>query len=182
MPYNLCMTKRTKEHNKKIGESLRARGVGSSPTKVCPRCEQELPRSAFKVRKNGHTYSYCEPCHREYAAERQRRYKASTPHLEEKRRENNRRTKLRLSYGISPEEYDALLAKQGGVCAICGQPPKRGRAFLDVDHCHSSNAIRGLLCSDCNLCVGLMDDDPERLVAAADYLRAASDHSSKLVK
>ncbi len=52
------------------------------------------------------------------------------------------------TYGLSPAEYDALLARQGGRCAICRARPKSKR--LAVDHDHGSGAVRGLLCSRCN--------------------------------
>jgi len=67
-------------------------------------------------------------------------------------------------------EYDQLFAAQGGVCAICKRPPTRGRNTLDVDHCHDTGRVRGLLCSHCNRCIGLMANDPSRLRGAADYL------------
>jgi hypothetical protein len=68
-------------------------------------------------------------------------------------------------YGLSGDDYDALLALQGGVCAIC-----RKNRPLGVDHCHLFNEVRGLLCNKCNLGLGMFDDDPDRLRAAADYL------------
>lgn len=52
------------------------------------------------------------------------------------------------TYGLSPEEYDALLKLQGGKCAICRARPVSKR--LAVDHDHASGAVRGLLCSRCN--------------------------------
>jgi hypothetical protein len=76
---------------------------------------------------------------------------------------------LRRLYGISAAEYDALLAKQGGVCAICRRRPK-GR--LCVDHCHLTGMIRGLLCHSCNLGLGSMKEDQASLVAALAYLGA----------
>lgn len=51
-------------------------------------------------------------------------------------------------YGITADEYDALLKRQGGKCAICRARPKSIR--LAVDHDHKSGAVRGLLCSRCN--------------------------------
>ena len=63
------------------------------------------------------------------------------------------------------DDYDALLALQGGVCAICSK-----NRPLGVDHCHLFNEVRGLLCDKCNLGLGMFDDDPDRLRAAADYL------------
>lgn len=68
---------------------------------------------------------------------------------------------------LSAEEYDTLLQRQKGVCAICGRKPEER---LVVDHDHSSGKVRGLLCSPCNLGLGIFEDDPGRLVAGAEYL------------
>lgn len=46
------------------------------------------------------------------------------------------------------ELYDRLIAAQGGVCAICGAPPKTRR--LHIDHDHRTDRVRGLLCQRCN--------------------------------
>jgi hypothetical protein len=72
-------------------------------------------------------------------------------------------------YGILPAEYDALLAKQGGACAICR---KRAKGRLCVDHCHLTGTIRGLLCHACNRALGALKDDQASLVAALAYLGA----------
>jgi hypothetical protein len=69
--------------------------------------------------------------------------------------------------GCSPELYEQLLVAQGGVCAICGKGDKRK---LSVDHCHSTNMVRGLLCNSCNKILGLMSDNPQMLRKMADYL------------
>src|SRR5215470_1693407 len=83
-----------------------------------------------------------------------------------------RRTYLLRRYGITLEEYDRLLALQNGVCAICEQKPK-GRRFLCVDHCHRTGRVRGLLCTRCNVAIGLFEDNPEYTEATTVYLRAA---------
>ena len=80
-----------------------------------------------------------------------------------------RRAHLKHCFGISPAEYDALLAKQNGVCAICRRRSKRR---LCVDHCHLTGRIRGLLCHSCNLALGYLKDDQASLVAALAYLGA----------
>lgn len=77
-------------------------------------------------------------------------------------------------YGINADEYDRMLAEQDGGCAICKRTDsgdKRGGRF-HVDHCHNSTAVRGLLCSGCNMGIGKFADDPDRLERAAVYLRA----------
>ena len=64
--------------------------------------------------------------------------------------------------------YEALLTAQGGVCAICGKPPKTRR--LHVDHDHQTGRVRGLLCFTCNRFVLGKYATAAKLRAAADYL------------
>lgn len=83
---------------------------------------------------------------------------------------------LKKKFGISVQEYDLLLAKQGGVCAICGNKEnhvyKSGKLKeLAVDHCHGSKKVRGLLCLNCNQGLGRFQDSVENLQRAIDYLR-----------
>lgn len=84
--------------------------------------------------------------------------------------------KLQGAYGLSLEEYDSMLASQNGVCACCGNPEpaidsRTGKArSLAVDHCHATDAIRGLLCSECNIALGLMAEDPDRIKALLTYI------------
>lgn len=73
------------------------------------------------------------------------------------------------------EEYQARLEAQGGVCALCGQPEVQrhhtgGVIRLTKDHDHATGAWRGLLCRRCNMALGMFDDDPVRLLKAADYV------------
>lgn len=79
---------------------------------------------------------------------------------------------MRRAYGLEPSDFSDLLAKQNGVCAICGGQPNGPGKRLHVDHCHTSKAVRGLLCAKCNTALGLLDDNPDRLEAAAAYLRS----------
>jgi len=51
-------------------------------------------------------------------------------------------------YGLTIEDYERIFKTQNGVCAICGNPPKK-RA-LAVDHHHKTLIVRGLLCWTCN--------------------------------
>ena len=63
-----------------------------------------------------------------------------------------------------------MLEAQGGVCACCGGPPTNDRPFC-VDHCHTSGAVRGLLCDNCNIMIANAKDDPARLALGMEYLR-----------
>jgi Recombination endonuclease VII len=85
----------------------------------------------------------------------------------DKIRERNRTHYHVRQYGISAVEYDALLKKQNGACAICR---KRSKERLCVDHCHLTGMIRGLLCRRCNLGLGMLKDDQASLIAAVAYL------------
>lgn len=80
---------------------------------------------------------------------------------------------LKRVYGISLEEYETLLADQGGVCAICKGSKTFGKGdtpTFAVDHNHVTNLVRGLLCNKCNRALGLFEDDIERLLSAVLYL------------
>jgi hypothetical protein len=79
-----------------------------------------------------------------------------------------REKELRRKYGISLQDYHAMLAQQHGACAICRRTFDRTPC---VDHCHATDVVRGLLCSPCNQGLGCFDDDIDRMRAAADYLR-----------
>jgi hypothetical protein len=72
-------------------------------------------------------------------------------------------------YGLSLEEFRAILERQGNACAIC----RRSGVRLYIDHCHDTRMVRRLLCGKCNTGLGFFGDDPVRLRAAADYLEAA---------
>lgn len=75
---------------------------------------------------------------------------------------------LRAAYGITVEDYDRMLAEQGGRCASCNDQP-RGQKPLCVDHCHETGRVRGLLCSNCNTSLGKLRDDPRRIRGLLRY-------------
>jgi hypothetical protein len=81
----------------------------------------------------------------------------------------NRNSHLKRKYGLTLEQYDAMLAAQGGVCAICHQPRPEERT-LHVDHDHATGAIRGLLCFTCNNALGDFRDSSDLFHAASEYL------------
>lgn len=74
---------------------------------------------------------------------------------------------LHRRLGLTKTAYQSILESQGGGCKICGSVPD---ARLAVDHCHETGNFRGLLCSHCNVALGLFGDNPERLRRAAKYL------------
>jgi len=137
---------------------------------------------------------------------------------------------LRRNYGITLEEYEAMLAAQGGGCAICGSVAKQRRLHTDHDHkvpkgkilthksltmavnacdpwvaeavvgskVYSASAgrkhlaiqslrkymkrasVRGILCWPCNRALRVFCNDPDRLEAAAKYLREYKEKGNQL--
>lgn len=81
---------------------------------------------------------------------------------------------LKAEYGISEIEYDAMVLQQNGLCAICGQPEtvthKGKLKRLSIDHNHSTEKVRGLLCDRCNHGIGLFKESAARLLSAIKYL------------
>jgi Recombination endonuclease VII len=78
-----------------------------------------------------------------------------------------RKSYLKKYYGLTQEDYLGMVERQQGLCAICRQPSTKG--ILQIDHCHKTGRVRGLLCDPCNKAIGLMKDSPEYLKTAASY-------------
>ena len=72
------------------------------------------------------------------------------------------------TYKVTKEQYDALLASQGGFCAICGGPPDR--LFYCIDHSHKTGKIRGLLCHKCNSGIGMFQECLANIKKAVEYI------------
>lgn len=73
-------------------------------------------------------------------------------------------------YGIDIIEYEYLLHKQKGRCAICKKDLAKGKRRPHVDHDHSNGAIRGILCNLCNIGLGMFHDNTRLLAGAIVYL------------
>lgn len=134
-------------------------------TKVCKRCRNEKPTSEFHkdaAHKDG-LHNWCKDCEKAYHKQRR-----SNPGIRDKDRAGSSNRQLKKLYGISLDEYERLLEKQNGVCAVCGKPPNGRR--LHVDHDHRTGAVRGLLCSGCNVALGAVDDSPSILQRLINYL------------
>lgn len=100
-------------------------------------------------------------------------------HLESARRQNlknhtNGRSRhwwLMRTYGISHDDYERMLEKQGGKCALCGGTQRfRHQRNMHVDHDHTGGEIRGILCGRCNSALGIIREDTDWLRQAAEYL------------
>lgn len=85
-----------------------------------------------------------------------------------RRQRSNLAYRLKKLYGLSIEQYDAIFAVQGEVCAIC-QTSFPGPKNWTVDHDHESGLVRGILCHSCNLMLGHYDN-VELVKRLLDYL------------
>lgn len=100
----------------------------------------------------------CETCNESYAPTdgRQRWCLVCSPH-------SVARTRI-YRYGLTNPQYEALVAKQQNMCALCPQPIK------SIDHCHSTGRVRGLLCHACNWALNRVEQ-PGWLDKASNYLK-----------
>lgn len=103
-----------------------------------------------------------------YVAKRSVNQKPTRPEL-------RRDWTLKRQYGITLDDLNNMLQEQGGKCAICTKAivaigTREANDSACVDHCHDTGKIRGLLCRSCNTAIGLLQDSPDVIRAAAYYL------------
>lgn len=84
------------------------------------------------------------------------------------RKERTHDTYVRRAYGLEVGEYNRILTRQNGGCAICGKKPRK--RFLAVDHDHTTGRVRGLLCYFCNKALGVFEYDATTASRASKYL------------
>lgn len=147
------------------------------PSRRCSRCKQIKPNNCFGMIRPRHGRSYrkrwCRECERLWHRDHNKK-----PH-----RQRQRHISAIARRGLTLEDYDAMLAAQNGVCAICSRPESiqlrtiRGHRQLSIDHSHVTGAVRGLLCRACNTGIAQFDDNPVFLLAAIEYLNQHSNSS-----
>ncbi len=153
--------------------------------KICNRCGETKDLDEFPIRKQGKQGrgTHCWPCHRERDAEYSRNWRKNNPEKRTavvsayNRSEAKLRSNRRWKFGLAPEVIDAMIEAQGGVCGLCERNFSGGETFVDHDHscCPArkktcGKCVRKILCRACNLGLGLLQDDPEFLRKAADYI------------
>lgn len=86
-----------------------------------------------------------------------------------------RKSYIAKKYGMSTDDYDNLLVVQDNKCQICKRNIAEINKHLDIDHCHKTGKIRGLLCSNCNVLISRCGDSIEILKQAIVYLEKYHD-------
>ena len=153
--------------------------------KTCNVCFKEFPLSNFPTlgRTKAGTMKYrpmCKPCrkiemsearkqrHPDKVAQNYQRVQAWKAANPDSVRASNRRYKWK-SQGIDPNLAETYFIAHHGLCDSCGELNRDGRA-LCVDHNHTTGAIRGMLCDNCNLAIGYLKDNPNRIQDVYNYL------------
>lgn len=149
----------------------------------CTQCGEVTGHDGFYFRDNrARIRQPCKVCISAYGSLRDRTRKRETQRrsYQKTRKEilvRGRTAQLTREFGMTPDEYHLMLAMQEGKCAICRgdetvTDPRYGHIrMLAVDHCHDTNTIRGLLCSRCNLALGMFGENIGNLVAGIHYLK-----------
>lgn len=111
----------------------------------------------------------CNKCGCAYATRCKPCYNATMRAYTDRRGYRYRKDKvLRQKFGITIEDYDAMMIDQMGVCAVCGLEDVR--FALGVDHDHTTGAIRGLLCNPCNRALGLLKESTKNMYSLIEYI------------
>ena len=153
--------------------TLEARELLIQHKKYCPKCEKIKDLDEFSTMKTkSKIASHCKECNREmldeyYDTEKGRNAKKQQ-YLTNKLRYRN--ATLKRKYGITLEEYNAILNNQGGGCAICHKTEEENKKMLAVDHSHQTNKNRALLCSSCNICIGFIEKNDLDVDKIKNYL------------
>lgn len=128
---------------------------------VCKKCKQEKEKEKFRTYENGKHAPTCLKCYQSVHRNRKTRFIWSLGKM-----------------GMTEFDYQNLLDKQGGSCAICQKKFTSARTNLsiprsewpNVDHCHKTGFVRGIVCTPCNHGLGNFRDNSESLVRAVSYL------------
>jgi hypothetical protein len=122
--------------------------------KQCGTCKETKESTEFyKSARTGLQYN-CKQCNNK---------------LTDKWKKENPGSHLMRIYGISREKKQEMISTQNDSCAICREKFVSGK-YTDVDHCHTTNKIRGILCRNCNTGLGQFKDSPKLLQRAIHYI------------
>lgn len=127
--------------------------------KFCKICYTEKEESEFYINEKSFRCKECEK-------KRKRKERTIRDHYH-----MDRKKMLKYNYGITPLDYTRMFEEQSGKCKICGGDNPIHKGHLNIDHCHTSNKVRGLLCTSCNLMLGYAKDKIETLENAIKYLK-----------
>lgn len=135
------------------------------------------PKSAFKTGKNRRLESQCRDCRNAW----RREYRRTNPETYQTEYWMDNLVRACKRMGITTSDYFRMYEEQGGRCAICERPLKVGAGkgkSAAIDHDHETGKVRGLLCSQCNTALGLLQENLDTFWAAISYLLKHSEPTS----
>lgn len=135
-------------------------------TKICNTCKKEQHIENFGKYKSRDKVLRRNKCNKCRSKDQQKRYH-NNPDIKEQALKNSRKSHLKIKYNMTVEEYNVLYNNQKGKCFICNKTMK---GSLNIDHCHTTGKIRGLLCWSCNIGLGKFKDNKNYLQKAIEYL------------
>lgn len=135
--------------------------------KRCPTCQLVKTADKFGIRSTGkYLRGQCKSC------ENVNKKKWADRNPEKVKILNRISGYRRLGINISLDDYDIMYKAQNGKCAICENPTGNSKSYrLHVDHNHVTGQIRKLLCSKCNVGIGLFGEDINLLLKTIEYLK-----------
>ena len=159
-----CYFCRCKCGNEKYVEG---RSLVMGTSKSCG-CTRKVPVEVQKERIKIYKHDY-------FQRNKEQIYKRTLQKQKEQREQDYKlygidRYNLRSRYNLSVDEYKEILSNQNNKCAICGCDISKKENRPHIDHNHSTNKIRGILCGNCNMGIGLLKDDINVLRNAVKYL------------
>lgn len=116
--------------------------------RLCGKCKQVLPENKFRLYKDGRRHAYCDEC--------------KSSHFKQYQKTVGRFKR----HGITKEIYDGMVEGQKRKCAICGIYSDN----LHIDHNHTTKKVRGLLCKECNMALGLVKENITTINNMIEYL------------
>ena len=168
--YNARATQWQRENRERVSAQARERYWKNHEKSKADELERQRRRLADpekRAARNAYEKAWRDkPENREkIIASRKNRYER----LKAQWREKN----LKKKYGITAADYNAMFEAQGGLCAICkgAEGSFSNGGGLHVDHNHTTNKVRKLLCGSCNNGIGNFHENIETLLAAAAYLK-----------
>lgn len=154
--------------------------------KQCSKCREIKPVSEFPYQNKatGKLMAHCKSCRKLYQKsfrwkdiektrlnDKERYYANQEARKENAKRfrknhpEKTRATMLKCKYGITQNDYNEKLVEQNNKCAICGRDMNEYGKIFCVDHNHTTNKVRGLLCDPCNYGLGFYEKYKEKYIA-----------------
>jgi len=150
-----------------------------SGLKFCNGCKEWRSKGDFTKDQKAadRLSSRCRPCRKKYrrgeevrarTSKYNQRYAQQNPEI---MKQKDRKNMLKRFWNMTTEQYDSMLQKQNGTCAICDKTESNPHKRLCIDHDHTTGKIRGLLCDNHNRAMGLFKDSIADMQKAIEYLK-----------